>query len=101
MNSALVHCIACYVTFITCLWFIHQAIQFQHHKHCKSNLLRVVFYGNSSMCTHMQSFLTQIEAACTALVPSVLTGLVQPWFGTVFSSIRELLGLGRAAAAHP
>lgn len=82
-----------YAAFGTCLWVAHLCLQQQYYRHCQSNLLRVILFGNSSMCTSMRSLLSQIEAASAALMPSVLGRLLQPWLAQAMAGVHQLLGL--------
>lgn len=49
---------------VTCaFYYAHRAIQFQYYVACKADLLRVVMFNESAMCTHMAGVLKVIEVA--------------------------------------
>lgn len=93
MSAKLAQRVAGYLAFAVCVWFCHTALQQQYQRHCRSNLLRVVLFGNSSLCVHMQAVLTQVEAASSALLPSLLTTVLQPWIAAVYGGVCRLVGI--------
>ena len=50
------------------LYWGHRILQLQHHKHCRADIIRVVLYNQSMMCTHISSILNLVEMACTHTV---------------------------------
>ena len=45
------------------LFAAHRALKAQHHRHCTGDLLRVVLFSQSSMCSHIDGILKVIELA--------------------------------------
>lgn len=41
----------------------HRALKAQHHRHCTGDLLRVVLFSQSTMCTHTANVLRVVELA--------------------------------------
>lgn len=50
------------------LYWGHRILQLQHHKHCRADIIRIVLYNQSMMCTHIASILNLVEMACTHTV---------------------------------
>lgn len=50
------------------LYWGHRVLQLQYHNHCRSDIIRVVLYNQSMMCTHISSILNLVELACTHAV---------------------------------
>lgn len=69
------------------LFFAHRSLQLQHYHHCKADLIRVVFYDQSTLCTHGATVLHVVEAAYHHLVKQVTTQVVHAISG----------GMGQAA----
>lgn len=47
------------LTFV--LYWAHRLLQLQHYRYCRADLFRVVFYSQSTMCTHVASILQVVE----------------------------------------
>jgi hypothetical protein len=74
------------------LYFSHRLLQMQHHRHCKSDLFRIVMFDQSPVCVHMTNVLNLVEVAChhaakliTAQVLNTLSGVAPtPFLSTFF-----------------
>ena len=45
------------------LYWAHCFLRLQYYRHCNSSLIRIVFIGQSNMCTHAATVLHVVEVA--------------------------------------
>ena len=76
--------------FVACV--AHAALQQQYYMRCRSSILRILLYGNSSMCTNMHAILEQVETGMLGLVPQMVAGTLQPWLGDMLAVVQALVG---------
>lgn len=78
--------------FVCATFYIHMFLQQEYFRRCKSNVIRVVLFKQSHMCTHMHNVLTFIEntyfygmkrLADTVLLPLYNAGLALNGFGVM------------------
>ncbi len=50
------------------LYWAHRVLQLQYHRHCKADLIRVVLFNQSVMCSHIAGILNLVELACNQAV---------------------------------
>ena len=60
MNSALL--LGCIVIFS---FYAHQLLQYYHFRYCKSTIVRILFFEQSSFCVYLNRILNLIERAYT------------------------------------
>ena len=53
------------------LYWAHRVLQLQYHRHCKADLIRVVLFNQSVMCSHIAGVLNLVELACNQAVKQV------------------------------
>lgn len=53
---------------------VHFATQHQYHYRCKSNLLKVMLYGNSEMCLLLGAVARRIEGGAQTVALGYITG---------------------------
>ena len=55
------------------MYHLHRQLQLQYHNTCRADLLRVMLYQNSSVCTHMSNLLQVVEVAYLHAVKQVVS----------------------------
>lgn len=55
------------------LYFVHRLLQLQYYRHCKADLIRVVLFHQSPMCTHISSVINVVEVAYHQVIKNVMT----------------------------
>ena len=53
------------------LYYAHRLLQLQYYRHCKADLIRVVLFNQSAMCTHIANVLQVVEVAYHQVVKHV------------------------------
>ena len=53
------------------MYWAHRVLQLQYHRHCKADLIRVVLFNQSVMCSHIAGVLNLVELACNHAVKHV------------------------------
>lgn len=57
------------VSYVSAIWLVfitHYVVQEMYHRHCKSNLLNILMYGNSDVCNTLSSILRYTETVSKA-----------------------------------
>jgi hypothetical protein len=50
------------------LYYAHRLLQLQYYRRCKADLIRVVLFNQSTMCTHIANVLQLVEMAYQQVV---------------------------------
>ena len=58
------------------LYWTHRALRMQHFRHCNRDLLRVVMFDQSAICTNVTSVLRVIEMSCSQIVRHAVTYMI-------------------------
>lgn len=45
------------------MFIVHFIVQYQYYAYCRSNLLQIMLFQQSAMCTHMGHFVNLVELA--------------------------------------
>ena len=53
------------------IYWAHCVLRMQYHRHCKADLLRVVFMGQSNVCSHIGNVLHIVEVAVDQAIKHV------------------------------
>jgi hypothetical protein len=83
------------------MYWTHRALQLQYHRHCKADLIRVVLFNQSTMCSHIASVLQLVELACNhavRLVTGHVVGMLNVMAGGLFAAAGAAAGAGAGAA---
>jgi len=81
------------------MYWAHRALQQQYHRHCKADLIRVVLFNQSVMCTHVASILQVVEVASNHAVRLVTSHVLALLHGAVVGSAGPGGGAGAAGLA--
>ena len=77
-----------YQVAVVCIISIgYSLLQYHYYNRCRSNLLKVLFYSNSDMCSMVHSVLTQVEQGCMCLLPCFLATAVRPFLSHAFGMV--------------
>lgn len=75
------------LTAVVAMYFMHRTLKAQYHQHCSGDLLRVVFFSQSSICSNVDSAIRIVEMAvdqtakiATAHMLELLTSAVKGGF---------------------
>lgn len=60
---------------IILMYWAHRSLQDQYHRRCKADLIRVVLFNQSTLCSHISGVLQIVEIACDQAMKQ-LTGHV-------------------------
>jgi hypothetical protein len=61
--------LAALVLLATCMvYWSHRALRMQYFKHCNRDLIRVVMFDQSVICTNVSSILNIMEIACSQAI---------------------------------
>lgn len=59
-----------------CMYVMHRVLQDQYHQHCRADLIRVLFFNQSAMCTHIADVLHVVELAYQQVVKHVTAQVI-------------------------
>ena len=68
------------------VYYAHRLLQLQYYRHCKADLIRVVLFRDSVVCTHASSALQLVEVAYNQLVRHLLAQALGSLRGDLFGS---------------
>lgn len=63
------------------LYTVHRQLQQQYYRQCKADLIRVVLYEQSAVCTHMARILQLVELAYHQVVKQVTSSVLDALSG--------------------
>ena len=72
------------------IYWAHCVLRMQYHRHCKADLIRVVFMGQSNVCSHIANVLHIVEVAVDQAIKHVTAHML--------TALRAMFGAGAAAA---
>jgi hypothetical protein len=76
------------------LYFAHRLLQLHYYRHCKADLIRVVLFHQSPMCTHISSVINVVEVAYHQVIKNVMTQVMASLSGGSNGLLGHLAGLG-------
>jgi len=74
------------------LYFSHHFVQQFHYRHCKSNVLRVIFLDKSVLCVYLHTFLTSVEGIYSRSFDVITRYMLVPMYQHLVRVLEELLG---------
>ena len=78
------------------LYFAHRLLQLQYYRHCRADLIRVVLFNQSPMCTHISSVINVVEVAYHQVIKNVMTQVMASLNGVGNGLIGQLAnGIGQ------
>jgi hypothetical protein len=78
------------------LYFAHRLLQLQYYRHCRADLIRVVLFNQSPMCTHISSVINVVEVAYHQVIKNVMTQVMASLNGVGNGLIGQLAaGMGQ------
>jgi hypothetical protein len=72
------------------MYWAHRTLKAQYHRHCNSDIFRVVLFSQSTMCSHVATLLQVVEVACGQAVSHVTSH--------IFSVLNTLVAAGAGKA---
>lgn len=92
--------------FTCALYLVHRLLQLQYYRHCKADLIRVVLFNQSVMCTHIDNILKVVEVAYHQVVKQATSHILASLgatghgvHGDLLTSLNDLLFQQIPAAA--
>jgi hypothetical protein len=87
---------------VLAMYWTHRVLQHQHHRHCKSDLFRIVLFDQSVMCSQIGAVLSLVETTSNHAVKGVTTyvlGLLSSFaFATAAFAAKNAAGAASAAS---
>jgi hypothetical protein len=75
------------------LYYAHRLLQLQYYRRCKADLIRVVLFNQSTMCTHIANVLQLVEVAYHQVVKQVTAQVLNALGGGNMDGIFGNIGL--------
>jgi uncharacterized membrane protein YwzB len=89
------------------VYWSHRALRMQYFKHCNRDLIRIVMFDQSVVCSNVYNILNILEVACSQAIKNAalyvlgMIGAVATAMATATTSGHSSATAGGAAAPHP
>jgi len=58
------------------MYYAHRMLQLHHYRYCRRDLIRIIFYDQSLMCTHITRILKIVEEAGNHVVKHLMSHVI-------------------------
>lgn len=93
---AYVNSIAATAILAIVMYYAHRMLQLQYYRYCRSDLIRVIFFHQSPICTHVTTVLNIVESAGNQVVKHVMDNVLHNGFFIGSDAYRQIPGAAPA-----